>query len=219
MKYIRWMMVVFAVVLLESCGAKKDAAYMVTDPYVNAELGRKPGLSDIKVIRDLEIVFEEEEEEPELISEEQKRYFARKLGVPASEITNQKLYAYIVEWEGVPYLYGGNSKSGIDCSALMKNLYSEVYNVELPRTASEIMLHDDQVQPFRSVEYLQEGDLVFFRSGKEKVMTHVGIYLGNMKFLSATESKGVQITSLKDPYWHNSYRVSGRVKSLVASQE
>ncbi|WP_461532418.1 C40 family peptidase [Sinomicrobium sp.] len=218
MKCVRWIAIISVAIFCGSCNAKKEAVYAITDPYVNAELGKTPKLEEVKVVRDLEEELKEEKKEPELITIEQKRYFARKLGVPVSEITNQKLYAYIVEWEGVPYLYGGNTKRGIDCSALMKNLYQEVYGVELPRTASEILLHDEQVEPFRSTEYLQEGDLVFFRSGNEKVMTHVGIYLGNMRFLSATESKGVQITSLKDPYWRNSYRVSGRVKSLVALQ-
>lgn len=192
---------------------------MITDPYVNAELGEKPGLEQIRVVREMDIVpgEEEKEEEPELISARDRVYFARVLGVKPSEITNQKLYAYIKEWQGVPYLYGGETKGGIDCSALMQDLYREVYDVELPRTASEIMLNDNHVEPFRSVKYLKEGDLVFFRSSNEKIMTHVGIYLKNMKFLSATESRGVQITSLRDPYWRNTYKASGRIKAIPES--
>ncbi len=185
---------------------------MITDPYVNAELGKNPKVDQIKVIRDMDIVIEEKEKKPDLISPGDRAYFAKVLGVKPSEITNQKLYAYIKEWQGVPYLYGGETKRGIDCSALMRDLYRKVYDVELPRTASEIMLNDDHVERFRSLKYLKEGDLVFFRSSNEKIMTHVGIYLKNMKFLSATESQGVQITSLKDPYWRNTYKLSGRIR-------
>lgn len=187
---------------------------MITDPYVNAELGKNARVDQIKVIRDMDIVIEEEEKEKELnlISPGDRAYFAKVLGVKPSEITNQKLYAYIKEWQGVPYLYGGETKRGIDCSALMRDLYKEVYDVKLPRTASEIMLNDDHVERFRSLKYLKEGDLVFFRSNNEKIMTHVGIYLKNMRFLSATESQGVQITSLEDPYWRNTYKLSGRIK-------
>lgn len=214
----KWILPGLVLFFICSCGSKKDTVYMITDPYVNAELGKNPGVDRIKVIRDMDIVIEnEEEKEPELISPKDRVYFARMLGVKPSEITNQKLYAYIKEWQGVPYLYGGDTKRGVDCSALMQDLYRRVYDVELPRTASEIMLNDNHVEPFRSVKYLREGDLVFFRSGNEKVMTHVGIYLKNMKFLSATESGGVQITSLEDPYWRNTYKVSGRIKAMSES--
>ncbi|SFW72693.1 NlpC/P60 family protein [Sinomicrobium oceani] len=200
-----------------SCGGKKDAIGVITDPYVNAELGRRPQVDDIKVIRDMEIVLEEEEKEPLLITPGDRAYFAKVLGVRPSEITNQKLYAYIKEWQGVPYRYGGETKRGIDCSALMRDLYKEVYGILLPRTASEIMLNDDHVERFRSIKYLREGDLVFFRSNNEKIMTHVGIYLKNNRFLSATESQGVQITNLDDPYWRNTYRLSGRIRTEETS--
>ncbi|MBC9798011.1 C40 family peptidase [Sinomicrobium weinanense] len=213
----KWILLSFVVFFVFSCGGHKETAYTITDPYVNAELGRNPGVEQIKVIRDMDIKFEEEEKEKkktELITPKDKTYFARVLGVKPSEITNQKLYAYIKEWEGVPYLYGGETKKGVDCSALMRDLYHRVYDVELPRTASEIMLNDEYVAPFRSVKYLKEGDLVFFRSNNEKIMTHVGIYLKNMKFLSATESGGVRITSLEDPYWRNTYKASGRIRLM-----
>ncbi|MGS2763995.1 C40 family peptidase [Sinomicrobium sp. M5D2P9] len=208
----RYVLVGFVLFFICSCGSKKDTVNMITDPYVNAELGKKPRVDQIRVIRDMDIAVEEEEKEQDLLSPNDRVYFARMLGVKPTEITNQKLYAYIKEWQGVPYLYGGETKRGVDCSALMRDLYKEVYDVQLPRTASEIMLNDNHVERFRSLKYLKEGDLVFFRSNNEKIMTHVGIYLKNMKFLSATESEGVRITSLEDPYWRNTYRLSGRIK-------
>ncbi|OBU25189.1 peptidase P60 [Photobacterium aquimaris] len=98
-------------------------------------------------------------------------------------------------WKGTPYRYGGSSKKGIDCSAFVQVGYSSVYQKILPRTTLELVKKGKQVKRHTA----KEGDLVFFRTGRNS--RHVGIYLGNSEFLHASQSKGVIISRLDNPYW------------------
>ncbi|VXB92901.1 Lipoprotein Spr [Flavobacterium sp. 9AF] len=146
------------------------------------------------------------------LSEEDKKYFSKKLEVSQDEIINGKLYKFIKEWEGTKYVYGGETKQGIDCSALMQRLFKEVYNCELPRTAEEMGL-DKRFHLFKLTKNLKEGDLVFFRITEERIISHVGIYLKNNKFFNANLSGGASISDLKSEYWKKFYVVSGRLKN------
>ncbi len=61
--------------------------------------------------------------------------YAEILHVSADSVTNIKLYSFIDDWLGTPYLWGGETKAGIDCSAFVRTLLDEVYNIKLPRTS------------------------------------------------------------------------------------
>jgi cell wall-associated NlpC family hydrolase len=152
-----------------------------------------------------------EYEYDEKLSKSDKKYFAKKLDVVTDEITNEKLYIFIKSWEGTPYLWAGEDKRGIDCSAVMQRLYRYVYNVNLPRTSAEMGFYK-KIKLFKRISDLQEGNLVFFRINEERVISHVGIYLKNDYFFSANSSGGCSITSLKDPYWRKTYVAGGRLK-------
>lgn len=104
----------------------------------------------------------------------------------------QLLYQQHYLWHGTPYRMGGNSRSGIDCSAFVQVTYRDVFGIDLPRRT------DEQVRvgtPISKSE-LQPGDLIFFREGR-----HVGIYLENRTFLHASTRRGVIISSLDNNYW------------------
>jgi len=127
--------------------------------------------------------------------------FAKKLEVSPSEITQINLYNYINDWLGVKHRLGGNSKSGIDCSAFAGNLYREIYQINLPRTSADMA---KEIKPTKKHK-LKEGDLVFFSFGKKRI-DHVGIYLKNDRFVHVSSSKGVIISKLSDP-WYEKYLV------------
>ena len=146
-----------------------------------------------------------------VLSDEDRSYFAKKLDVSQDEIVNEKLYIFIKSWEGTKYVWGGETRNGIDCSALMQQLYSFVYKKELPRTAQEMTL-DNRIELFKPNEKLREGDLVFFRLNDERIITHVGIYLRNNKFFAANLVGGVEIASLKKSYWKKNFMAAGRFK-------
>ncbi|MDR0792396.1 MAG: C40 family peptidase [Chitinophagaceae bacterium] len=133
--------------------------------------------------------------------------YAAMLNTIPAQLRNTNLLQTIDEWYGVPYRYGGTTKSGIDCSAFSQTVIQAVYNRTLPRTAQEQF--DSRLAIDK--EDLQEGDLIFFHtSGRRKDITHVGVYLANDKFVHASLSNGVSIADLDDPYWKASYRGAGR---------
>lgn len=179
-----------------SCNPSKE--FVVTDSYLASKTGNKKNSGKVYTY-------------DTTLTEEDKKYFAKKLGVNEDEILNVKLYNFIKSWEGTKYVYGGETRSGIDCSALMQQLYTYVYNRELPRTAVEMSL-DSRFELFQPHGKLREGDLVFFRITEEKIISHVGIYLRNNKFFAANQFGGVEIASLKKPYWKKNFMAAGRYK-------
>lgn len=147
-----------------------------------------------------------------LLSDEQEYkvdYLNEVIGI-ALEYTpiSLKLYEFVFDWIGKPYRFGGESKKGIDCSALTKELYNKVFEIYIPRNS---------LQQYRYVQSinkndLQTGDLVFFKI-KSKSITHVGIYLGDNKFIQSSKA-GVNIASLEQEYWSKYYYKGGRVNKI-----
>ncbi|MDF2651088.1 MAG: cell wall lytic [Paenibacillus sp.] len=103
---------------------------------------------------------------------------------------------------GTPYVWGGTTPRGFDCSGFVRYLY-EAKGIDLPRTS--VQMYD---QAGTRVTDLKVGDLVFFAAGS---VNHVGIYLGNDQFISATTSRGVTIDSLASSYWGSRYVGAKRV--------
>lgn len=126
------------------------------------------------------------------------------LDTEVETLRNIPLLRVIDEWYGVHYVYGGGTKSGIDCSALMQVFFTTLYGISLPRTAK--MQYDASRRISRTE--LKEGDLLFFntRGG----VSHVGMYLANNKFVHAS-TKGVAISDMFDPYYAARLVGAGRV--------
>lgn len=141
--------------------------------------------------------------------------YAAFLNVEPNVITNGRLYRFIDKWLYTPYKWGGVDKNGIDCSAFLQSLLAEVYTIHIPRTSVQ-QFFNQRVEKFRSTHYLSEGDLVFFRTMDNTIVSHVGLYLHNNMFINASSSKGVSIASLEDPYWKKRYIAAGRVRTAVA---
>ncbi len=133
--------------------------------------------------------------------------YAAMLNVLPEAIANLSLYRFIDEWYGVHYRLGGNSKTGIDCSALMQRLYEQVFGMNLLRTAVEQFGTANLIW---KKELCKEGDLVFFNI-KRSHISHVGLYLMNGFFVHASSSQGVMISSLDDKYWNKYFACAGRV--------
>ncbi|MDR0517769.1 MAG: C40 family peptidase [Fibromonadaceae bacterium] len=118
-----------------------------------------------------------------------------------------ELEKLIEEFLGTPYLLGGNSKEGMDCSALVKQAYA-IYEIDLPRTA--ILQSKLGIKIPKSA--LLPGDLVFFGETENDSATHVGIYMGNNKFANATSSQGIKYSDLNEPFFFSKYLFAKRLK-------
>ncbi len=130
-------------------------------------------------------------------------------GMEMSSDDNIKLYEEIKNWIGVPYRYGGNTSKGVDCSGFVVNVYKNVYGIKLQRSSELIYKKNcDKIKKSK----LQEGDLVFFKTGKKKRINHVGIYLKNGKFVHTSTSRGVIISSLDEDYYRKNFMQAGRVR-------
>jgi len=106
---------------------------------------------------------------------------------------------------GIPYVWGGNTMDGMDCSAFVQQVYA-IYGIDLPRTS--ILQSKLGIRIPKSA--LLPGDLVFF--GERDSVTHVGIYIGNNSFANATTSQGVKYSDLDEPYFFARYLFAIRLK-------
>ena len=123
-------------------------------------------------------------------------------------VVNTSIPETIKEWIGVPYRYGGTTKKGIDCSGLTQQLYKEIYDTKLPRTASQQWKVTERINK----DSLQQGDLVFFKSKRSPSGWHVGFYLGEGKFIHSPGRKDkVKISNLEDKYYSKMYKGAGRI--------
>ncbi len=100
-------------------------------------------------------------------------------------------------WMGAPYLYGGNSTNGVDCSGFVQQIYIQVFNFKLPRTTEA--MYDSGT--FVRGNWLNCGDLVFFKNIRGRGVDHVGIYIGNNLFVHASSSRGVVMSDLTSDYY------------------
>src|SRR5690606_13643106 len=132
--------------------------------------------------------------------------YADIIGVDVSDIENIELYRYIDEWMGIPHRLGGQDRRGIDCSAFANQLVREVYGKQLPRTADDM----SKIIKRKYENQLKEWDLVFFKFGGRR-FDHVGIYLGNSRFVHVSTSKGVIISNLKDPLYYQYFSRGGSI--------
>ena len=111
---------------------------------------------------------------------------------------------------GVRYKAGGTTKSGFDCSGLVYTTFKSE-NIELPRSSYD-QAKIGKVIPLNDAK---KGDLIFFKTNKSRQINHVGLITevnsDEIKFVHSSTSKGVIISSTKEPYYKNSFEQVNRV--------
>lgn len=117
---------------------------------------------------------------------------------------NQALLDFYSEWKDTKYLFGGNSKKGIDCSAFTQRFYRDKLNLEISRTTLTQVKKGEEI----STNQLTAGDLIFFKTGINS--RHVGLYMGDGTFMHAS-IKGVRVTRINKSYYKNKYWTARRI--------
>ena len=122
------------------------------------------------------------------------------------------LLAEAPKWLGTGYRYGGDTRSGVDCSGLVLNLYRSALAIKLPRSSSQQREYCTRI----SKKDLMEGDLVFFTTGSSSKVNHVGMYVGNGRMIHSSTSRGVIVSALDEAYYTRTFHSAGRVDSYYA---
>ena len=120
-------------------------------------------------------------------------------------VASTKILKTAAQYKGVPYVFGGTTPSGFDCSGYVQYVFAK-NGIRLTRTADTQALEGK----FVSKKNLKPGDLVFFTT-YEPGASHVGIYAGNNLFWNATSSRGIMLSNLNDSYWGPRYYTARRI--------
>ncbi len=170
-----WVMSCFALLTLASCGSSKPVTYKKY-PSKSTTVSKTAGLRDLE-----------------------SRYYGNNSSTVRNLLNDAEKYL------GTPYRYGGSTPSGFDCSGFTSKVFGE-NNYTLPRRS------EDQGKVGRRIDVsrVKPGDLLFFATSGGTKISHVGIVhdIGNdgeIKFIHASTSRGVIISSLNEKYWNKAY--------------
>ena len=109
------------------------------------------------------------------------------------------------KWYETPYVYGGDSFDGVDCSAFVQSVFMDAFRVRVPRTTH----HQAQIGYEVTSNAREAGDIVLFKTGVSS--RHSGIYIERGNFMHTSTTKGVTISNLNNPYWKNAYWQTRRI--------
>ncbi|WP_282053507.1 C40 family peptidase [Maribacter luteus] len=126
----------------------------------------------------------------------------------ASKINN--IINTALTYSGVRYKYGGTTKKGMDCSGLLYVAFKK-NDVDLPRVSSAMANEGKRIR----VNQVEKGDLLFFKTRKGKKINHVGLVVAvendDIKFIHASTSRGVIVSSLREGYWNYAFVKANRI--------
>jgi hypothetical protein len=132
-------------------------------------------------------------------------YF-KSMGIDINNASNTKLYNSIYPLLGAPHR-GKSSGRGFDCSGLVRIVYRDVFDFQVKGSSLDIHRNSIPID----LQDIKEADLVFFKISSSQI-NHVGIYLGNGKFIHVTTQAGVSLNDLSERYYQQHYFSAGRLE-------
>jgi cell wall-associated NlpC family hydrolase len=138
----------------------------------------------------------------------------QKVGAVGQNVTTQAsdLVVNAMGYLGVPYRRGGTGIQGFDCSGFVQAMYENTLGLVLPHNAKAQAAVTEKIDKSE----LQPGDLVFFNTLR-RAFSHVGIYIGDGKFIHSPRSGGeVRIEDMRDSYWVKRFNGARRVNTEMA---
>lgn len=190
-----------ALVLLASCSSTVPRFRSGEDPDAAEEVRKAAPIKE-QVRR--------EDDRKVNVSEARKKFEKPRSGPVVDDtptgLSRDKLLLNVVSYLGVPYVYGGTSRKGVDCSGFTSRVYASAANLALPRSTREQFTVGSEVDR----DELRFGDLVFFNT-TGRSPSHVGIYLEDDLFAHASVSDGVTFSSLESAYYKKRWVGARRV--------
>ncbi|WP_295149832.1 C40 family peptidase [uncultured Peptoniphilus sp.] len=193
-----------------------DGLFVIEDNGANYNVPAK----DLDIVSGIKLEKEEENNSDSIISNDEKEiqeaiknknvikvnFETKKAPGPNASIA-AKVISSAEDKLGSTYVYGDTGKAGFDCSGLVYSIYNDELGISIPRSSRTQSTFGQQV----SKSDLQEGDLVFFNTTGNGV-SHVGIYVGDGKFIHASSGQGkVMTSSLSEEYYQDRYVNATRV--------
>jgi cell wall-associated NlpC family hydrolase len=130
------------------------------------------------------------------------------LGITIKDASLLPLYREAADWLGTRYRRGGMSRKAVDCSGFTNIIYKNVFGEQLDRVSAAIA--GNVKESILDKDDLVPGDMVFFSTFNKKYINHVGVYLGERKFIHASIKYGVIVSSLAEGYYSKTWRKGGR---------
>lgn len=143
-----------------------------------------------------------------LIEKKEMEELSSLLGVTIADVTLLPLYREAADWLGTRYRRGGMSRKAVDCSGFTNIIYKNVFGIQLDRVSTAIAKN---VTESIAKEDLLPGDMVFFSTFNKKYINHVGVYIGDGKFIHASIKHGVIVSTLSEGYYSKAWRKGGRI--------
>ncbi len=186
-----------------------DDGNTVTLPAVNKTLAEQSSLSstDDNLMADAGFVKSMASLNEQLTMKKEMEELSEVLGVHISDASLLDFYREVAGWLGTKYRRGGMSRKAVDCSGFTGLIYKTVFDQQIDRVSTVIAKN---LKESVAKEDLLPGDMVFFSTFKKKYINHVGIYLGEGKFIHASIKKGVTVSRLDEGYYSKAYRKGGR---------
>lgn len=158
----------------------------------------------------LDLTLEKEAPKPKVVKKQAKAESDSQSTPVVTNGSGGDIASFALQFVGTPYVYGGASPSGFDCSGFTKYVFAQ-FGVKLPHGATSQLGYGTEV----SRDSLQPGDLVFFHStyATSAAASHCGIYVGNGQFVHSASggNRGITVSNLSDAYYSRHYLTARRI--------
>ena len=210
---MRKLVLLLSFIVIASCGVNKKTSYSSNKDFegtrkVSVKTSEEKTSTEPRVRKRKRRKVRVAGSEPEVTSKEtgdSKRESKNYAVTKADKIINTAL-----TFSGTRYQWGGTTKKGMDCSGLLYVSFSE-HDIELPRVSRDMAEKGHKVK----LKNVEKGDLIFFKTKRGRTINHVGMVVAiegdEIKFIHASSSRGVIVSSLREGYWNSAFVKATRV--------
>ncbi|MGE6630283.1 C40 family peptidase [Bacillus sp. NPDC077027] len=144
------------------------------------------------------------------------RYDVTKRLPTTQRTSNEKIVKDAMTYLGIPYVFGSaDPKGGFDCSGFLQYVFGQSLGIYLPRSAQQQWMVGEKV----NMKNIRPGDFIFFSNTYKQGISHVGMYVGDNRFIHASRSESVTISYLSESYWREKFTGVKRLTGLKLAKQ